>query len=124
VCGATSRGQTHDLKERRELHRDVQRRVARQEPRPLPEKEGQGSNRREMPEHRPALPSLRDGDRNEEPDDQHSVGPGTERRRADDGKDAQRRECVGHHPMDEAEPHWAASRTGTSGAATGSRRAR
>src|SRR5581483_10430901 len=120
------RREADDLQERRELHGDVERRMAGEQTRPLHQQEHERGDRREVPERGSPLPALRNGDGDRKAREQQGVGPGCERRRAHDGKDAERRERVGHKTMNEAEPHSAASRAGgaLTGRGTASSRAR
>ena len=108
-----------DLEHRRELDRDVERRLADGQADPFDEEEGEGADGRDVAQERLRLPFLGDGERQGESDEEDDVRLGGHLCGAHDGEDAERREQIGHHAVDEAEPHDAASARGDFGGALG-----
>ena len=124
VRGAAARGEADHLEEGRELDRDVEREATGKETSAFDRKEHERRGRREAAHRGAPLLVFRDRDGDGKADQERHVRPEAQRRRAHDREDAEHREGVRHHAVDEAEPHSAASCAGVGGEVTGSSRAR
>ncbi len=119
VGGAPPGREADDLQARSELDGEPEHVGAEEKPRELSRQERDGRHHADLAEPVLVLPLLRNRQRCDEADEHRARDPPVQLAARDQRQEAQRRQRVGHDPMNQPEPHSAASAVvGASGGAS------